>query len=219
MRDLNSVTLDVCEMFRSIQGESTYAGLPCVFVRLTGCNLRCRYCDTGYAYEEGRKLSISSIIHRVDELGGGLVEVTGGEPLLQPATPTLLFALAESGRRVLLETNGTLLLPEVRPYHVIMDLKCPGSGQSEKTEWRNLELLQAGDEIKFVIWDRADFDWAVETILTRELDGAGLPLLFSPVAGKIEPERLAEWVLATGLPLRLQLQLHKLIWPGRERGV
>jgi 7-carboxy-7-deazaguanine synthase len=190
-----------------------------VFVRLTGCNLRCRYCDTSYAYEDGQNLSVAGILHRVDELGGDLVEVTGGEPLLQHGTPLLLHALSESGKTVLLETNGTFLLPRVRPYHVIMDLKCPGSGESEKTEWRNLEALQPGDEIKFVITDRVDFDWAIEVILTHNLDGAGFPLLFSPVSGTLEPQRLGEWILATGLPLRLQLQLHKLIWPGQERGV
>lgn len=219
MTDPASVTVRVTEIFRSVQGESTFAGLPCVFVRLSGCNLRCRYCDTTYAYEPGRLMTAAEIVARVESLGGGLVEVTGGEPLHQDGTPALLEYLVAQGRTVLLETNGSRLLPQDRDYHVIMDLKCPASGETAKIEWANIERLQPGDELKFVICDRRDFDWAVDTIRERDLGKLALPLLFSPVLGTLEPRDLAAWILESGLDVRLQLQLHKLIWPDTPRGV
>jgi len=214
-----SDVLLVTEIFRSIQGESTFAGRPCVFVRLSGCNLRCRYCDTRYAYDPGQPMSGSEVLARVDALGGELVEVTGGEPLMQDGAHGLLNALAAAGKTVLLETNGSLPLPADRAYRVIMDVKCPASGETDKVHWENVARLQPGDELKFVAAERADFDWAVATIHRLGLGSRGLPLLFAPVHGKLAPERLAEWILGSGLELRLQLQLHKVVWPGKDRGV
>lgn len=211
--------LQVTEIFRSIQGESTRAGLPCTFVRLSGCNLRCRWCDTRHAYEAGPAMSVAQVVARVRELGLDLVEVTGGEPLLQPEAPELLEALAAVARTVLLETNGSQPLPVRRHWHAILDVKCPGSGMHERMYWLNLERLQALDELKFVIGDRADFDYAVFHIRKHDLARRGVPLLVAPVAGALPLAELAAWILASGLPLRLQVQLHKLIWPGVERGV
>jgi 7-carboxy-7-deazaguanine synthase len=216
---MNERILHVTEIFRSIQGESTFAGLPCVFVRLSGCNLRCRYCDTDYAWPPGTPMQIAEILARVDELGPGLTEVTGGEPLMQAETPALLDALAATGRTVLLETNGTLRLPETRNYHVIMDIKCPSSGASEEFCRNNPGLLQAGDEVKFVIADRKDFDWALNEIQRYALASREIALLAAPVHGELAPTELASWILASNLPLRLQLQLHKIIWPESLRGV
>jgi 7-carboxy-7-deazaguanine synthase len=212
--------LSVTEIFRSIQGESSWAGWPCVFVRLSGCNLRCHYCDTRYAYEPGTRLTIAAIVDRVLALGNGLTEVTGGEPLCQEQTPDLLLALARSCRTVLLETNGSLPLPRLRPYRTILDLKCPSSGESSRMDWGNVVRLQPGDEIKFVIGDADDFAWAVAQIRTHQLDRhQGVALLFSPVADKLAPAELARWMLDGGLNVRLQLQLHRMLWPDRERGV
>ena len=211
--------LQVTEIFLSIQGESTFAGCPCVFVRLSGCNLRCHYCDTRYAYASGQAVSIPEILVQATSLGTEMVEVTGGEPLLQPATHALLEALDSHYRTVLLETNGSVLLPERRRHRTIMDLKCPSSGQSDAVQWRNLTRLQSGDELKFVISERADFDWAVARIRELKLDRLGIPLLFSPVAQVLDPRSLAEWILGCEFGIRLQLQLHKIIWPERDRGV
>jgi 7-carboxy-7-deazaguanine synthase len=211
--------LTVTEIFRSIQGESTWAGLPCTFVRLTGCNLRCNYCDTAYAYEHGAQMTLPQVVTRVRELGMDLVEVTGGEPLAQEAVPELLAALAEISTVVLVETNGSLPLPPRRRWHAILDVKCPGSGMAAHMHWGNLEKLQPRDEVKFVVGDRADFDYAVQKIRHHGLEKRGLPLLFSPVAGRLPPAELAMWILETKLPLRLQLQMHKIIWPDKDRGV
>ena len=219
MKEAGAAMLSVCEIFRSIQGESTFAGLPCVFVRLSGCNLRCRYCDTTYASAPGEPMIVDQVLARVATLPGDLVEVTGGEPLLQPGTPVLLEALAAQGRTVLLETNGSLPLPSPRRCRAIMDLKCPSSGEADKIHWENLDRLQPGDELKFVMSDRADFDWAVTVIRERRLDQVGYPLLFSPAFGALDPRLLADWILDSGLTVRLHLQLHRLIWPGVERGV
>lgn len=214
-----STRLAVTEIFCSIQGESTLAGLPCTFIRLSGCNLRCRYCDTSYAYPAGLRLCIAEVLDRVAAFGCRRVEVTGGEPLLQAESGALLDALAREGYRVLLETNGSILLPESRPYRVIMDIKCPSSGEDASVEWLNLDRLQPDDELKFVMSDRADFDWAVRQIRRRGIDPSSRALLFAPVWQVLAPRDLAEWLLDSKLDARLQLQLHRVIWPDRERGV
>jgi len=211
--------LRVNEIFYSIQGESTHAGLPCVFVRLTGCNLRCVWCDTAYAFHEGESMSLEQILERVDGYGCGLVEITGGEPLLQPDVIPLMQALQQRGHAVLLETGGSLSVDAV-PVGVqrIIDVKCPGSGESERNHWENLDRLREGDELKFVVADREDYLWARRQIAERGLAGR-CPILFSPVHESLEPAALASWVMEDGLAVRVQLQLHKLLWPGVEKGV
>ena len=212
-------TLIVNEIYHSIQGESSWAGLGCVFVRLTGCPLRCTYCDSAYAFDQGRPMTIPQILERVDQYGCDLVEVTGGEPLAQDATPALLTALCDAGKRVLLETAGSLDTSALDPRVIrIMDLKCPSSGEMEHNLWSNLEHLREDDEVKFVIGERGDYDWAREVIERHRLtERCGV--LVSPVFGKLAPAELAGWVLADGLAVRLQVQLHKVIWPGVRRGV
>ncbi|HYB91286.1 MAG TPA: radical SAM protein [Candidatus Binataceae bacterium] len=212
--------LQINEIFFSIQGESTYAGRPCAFVRLAGCNLRCRWCDTEYAFSEGRRMAVDEVVASVSEFGCGLVEITGGEPLLQEAVYPLIDALIESGRTVLIETSGASDVSRLDPRVIkIMDLKCPASGESHRNLWSNLEHLTARDEIKFVIADRADYEWAREVIRSRNLASRVNAVLLSPVLGEMEPVRLAEWMLADRLPARFQLQLHKHIWPPVTRGV
>ncbi len=211
----------VTEIFHSIQGESSYAGRPCVFVRTTGCNLRCTWCDTEYAFYGGRDLSIDEIAAEVQRLGGGcrLVELTGGEPLLQHDIGALAERLLADGYTVLCETSGSIDVSRV-PAEVIkiMDLKCPGSGEVASNDWTNLDRLDPDrDELKFVIADRADYDWAVSEIRERGLDR--FTVHFSPEFEKMDARALAEWVLADGLPVRLQLQLHKFIWEPTTRGV
>ncbi len=211
----------VTEIFHSIQGESSYAGRPCVFVRTTGCNLRCTWCDTEYAFYGGRDLSIDEIVAEVQRLGGGcrLVELTGGEPLLQHDIGALAERLLADGYTVLCETSGSIDVSRV-PAEVIkiMDLKCPGSGEVASNDWTNLDRLDPDrDELKFVIADRADYDWAVSEIRERGLDR--FTVHFSPEFEKMDARALAEWVLADGLPVRLQLQLHKFIWEPTTRGV
>jgi 7-carboxy-7-deazaguanine synthase len=209
----------VNEVFHSIQGESTHVGRPCVFVRLTGCNLRCRWCDTAYAFHEGVARSVDAVVEEVAGYGCPLVEVTGGEPLLQPDVIPLLRALLGRGHEVLLETGGSLPIDSV-PEGVrrILDVKCPGSGEAERNRWENLDLLRPGDEVKFVLAGREDYDFAAG-IVRRHALPARCPVLFSPVHGELEGATLAQWVLADGLPVRVQLQLHKLLWPGALRGV
>ncbi len=210
--------LRVSEIFHSIQGESTYAGLPCVFVRLAGCNLNCAYCDTRYARQGGEALSRKTIVSRAEAYPGRLIEITGGEPLLQEETPTLVADLADRGWEVLVETNGSRDISVLDPRAVrIMDLKCPASGESGKTRWENLELLTRRDEVKFVISGREDYLWAKGVVAERLPPGPGV--LFSPAAGRLDPAELAGWILEDGLAVRLQLQLQKNIWPGVERGV
>jgi 7-carboxy-7-deazaguanine synthase len=211
--------LVVNEIFHSIQGESSFAGRPCVFIRLTGCNLRCSYCDTAYAFHEGERVSIEAILSRVAAYGCSLVEVTGGEPLLQPETPALLAALCDAGYETLLETGGSLDISALDSrVRRIVDVKCPGSGMVDRNLWENLGVLTGIDEVKFVIRDRADFDWSVEVIRKYELlTKSGV--LVSPVFGALPPVDLADWVLASRLPVRMQVQMHKIIWDPEQRGV
>jgi 7-carboxy-7-deazaguanine synthase len=211
--------LTVCEIFTSILGESSLAGLPAFFIRLTGCNLRCRWCDTPYAYEGGEEWSVAGLTAAARSAGEGLVLVTGGEPLLQAETGLLLEELSAAGFQVLLETNGSRPIQGVDcRVRRILDVKCPGSGMAEENHWPNLQELTPQDEVKFVIQDRADFDYAVKVIREHRLAGR-LPLLISPVFGKLPPAEAAAWIVASRLPLRLNLQLHNYIWGPEQRGV
>jgi 7-carboxy-7-deazaguanine synthase len=211
--------LTVNEIFHSIQGESTRAGQPCVFVRLTACDLRCSWCDTAYAFHEGRKMSIEEVLHAVDEYACPLVEITGGEPLLQDDVYPLMERLLDGGHTVMLETGGHRPIDRVpRAVVKVVDVKCPASGESDKNEWRNLESIAPHDEVKFVIADRADYEFARDVVLWK-MPASPAAILFSPVHGVLDPKTLAEWVLADRLPVRVQLQLHKLIWHPATRGV
>lgn len=208
------------EIFLSIQGESTWAGCPCVFVRLTGCNLRCRWCDTEYAFYEGRHAEVGDVVERVAGFGCPLVEITGGEPLLQQGVYPLMDALLARDLTVMLETSGERDLARVDPRVIkIMDLKCPGSGECERIRWSNLDHLTPRDEIKFVIADRRDYEWArAETNRYRLADRVNA-VLMSPVFGEIDPAELARWILDDRLPVRMQLQMHKHIWSPTARAV
>lgn len=218
-------TLAVTEIFHSIQGESTWAGAPCTFVRLTGCPLRCVWCDTAYAFHGGRRMTIEQIVEEVGARSARLVEITGGEPLAQPAAGALADALLAEGYTVLIETSGAVDVSGLDDrVHKIMDLKCPGSGEVERNRWENLQHLTDRDEVKFVIDDRTDYEWARDTIRERGLDrrvedGTLRALLMSPVWGEIDLEDLAGWILEDALPVRFQLQLHKLVWGPERRGV
>ena len=212
--------LTVNEIFHSIQGESTHAGRPCVFVRLTACDLRCTWCDTPYAFTEGRKMSVDDVVARVREYNCDVVEITGGEPLLQKEVYPLMERLLHDGRIVMLETGGHLSAEQVPAGVVrVTDVKCPGSGEAEKMHWPNLERLRSSDEIKFVIKDRADYDYARAVVEKHELVARCAAVLFSPVHGVLEAKQLAEWILADRLAVRLQLQAHKYIWDPQTRGV
>ena len=212
--------LTINEIFHSIQGESTHAGRPCVFVRLTACDLRCSWCDTAYAFTEGRKMALADVIRDVESRGTKLVEITGGEPLLQQEVYPLMDALLGRGYEVLLETGGHVPLTRV-PAGVkkIVDVKCPGSGESARNHWDNLGVVGGDDEVKFVIRDRADYDYARRAIDEHHLVGRVKAVHFSPVHGVLEPRELAAWVLADRLPVRVQLQVHKYIWTPETRGV
>ena len=211
--------LRVTEIFHSIQGESTHAGRPCVFVRLTGCPLRCTWCDTEYAFYGGSEWSIDTILDKVRSYECRLVEVTGGEPLAQPECTTLLTRLCDDGFTVLLETSGAIETAPVDPrVSIILDVKCPGSGMADRMHWPNVERLRAQDEAKFVIKDRADYEWAKATVARYNLDRR-CTVLFSPVFGTLDPRELAEWVLADRVPVRYQIQMHKYIWAPDMRGV
>ena len=212
--------LTINEIFHSVQGESTYAGRPCVFVRLTACDLRCSWCDTPYAFYEGSKRSLDDVIGEVDRYGCPLVEVTGGEPLLQEDVYPLMQRLLDSGKTVLLETGGHRSTERVPADVVtILDVKCPGSGEVEKNDWKNLDRLRPQDEVKFVVKDRADYNFARDVIARHELAGRAAAIHLSPVHGVLDPKLLSEWVLADQLPVRVQLQLHKYIWSPDTRGV
>jgi len=211
--------LRVNEIFHSIQGESTHAGRPCVFIRLTYCDLRCSYCDTEYAFFEGSERSLDDIVAEVGTHRCRLVEVTGGEPLIQRETIALLERLLAAGHEVLLETSGAWAVEDVPDgVRIIMDLKTPGSGMVARNRWENLRHLDAADEIKFVICDRADYEWARGVVGEHGLSDR-YAVLFSPSWGGLDPAALAAWILADGLPVRLQLQLHKHIWSPTARGV
>jgi 7-carboxy-7-deazaguanine synthase len=212
--------LTINEIFYSVQGESSYAGRPCVFVRLTACDLRCSWCDTEYAFSEGTKRSLEQVLEEVGCFNCPLVEVTGGEPLLQEDVYPLLKALIDQGRTVLLETGGhrsTERVPE--PVITILDVKCPGSGEAHRHDWANLERLRRHDEVKFVIKDRADYEYARDVVANYDLGRRVVAVHFSPVHGQLSPRTLSEWVLADRLPVRVQLQLHKYIWEPETRGV
>ncbi len=218
-------SLRVTEVFHSIQGESTWAGLPCTFVRLTGCPLRCVWCDTAYAFSGGRRMSFDEILAGVRGHGCGLVELTGGEPLAQAGAFDLVDRLLEEGFTVLVETSGAIDIASLDPRaHRIMDLKCPGSGEVARNLWSNLAHLTARDEVKFVIGDRADYEWARDVITGRGLadrirDGSLNALLMSPVWGEVNLEEMVGWILDDGLPVRFQTQLHKHIWGPDKKGV
>jgi 7-carboxy-7-deazaguanine synthase len=248
-----AAALLVSELYRSIQGESTYAGRPCTFVRLTGCPLRCAWCDSAYAFQGGERLALADVMARVRALGVNLVEVTGGEPLAQPGCLPLLRALCDEGFEVLLETSGALDVAPVDPRVVkIVDIKCPGSGEVEANRWENLGALGPRDELKFVLSDRADYAWAREILSSSKFQVSSFkldagdskpesrkpaprtqnlelgtwnlelprrPIHFSPVHGQLDPAHLASWILEDGLDVRVQIQLHKYLWPNQTRGV
>jgi 7-carboxy-7-deazaguanine synthase len=213
-------TLTINEIYLSIQGESTFAGRPCVFVRLTFCDLRCNYCDTEYAFYEGSKETVDQIVDRVAKFDCRLVEITGGEPLLQKNVLPLMARLCDAGHTVLLETSGAHDIVGVdRRVHRIMDLKTPGSGEVGRNLWSNIDHLGAGDEVKFVIGSREDYEWAREKVEHFGLTKRCHAVLFSPIFGRIEPQQIVEWILQDKLDVRFQLQLHKFIWPAAKRGV
>ena len=212
--------LTINEIFYSVQGESSYAGQPCVFVRLTACDLRCSWCDTEYAFYEGHKRALSDVLEAVELYGCPLVEVTGGEPLLQEDVYPLMHGLLERGKRVLLETGGHRDTSRVPGDVVtILDVKCPGSGESARNDWTNLDRLRPHDEVKFVIKDRADYEWAGGVLARHDLPRRAAAIHFSPVHGVLDAKTLSEWVLADRLPVRVQLQIHKYIWSPTTRGV
>ncbi len=212
--------LTINEIYASIQGESTYAGRPCVFVRLTACDLRCSWCDTTYAFTEGRKRPLDEVVDEVLRLDCPLVEITGGEPLLQKNVIPLMERLLAAGKTVMLETGGHISIEPVPDAVVkIVDVKCPGSGESAKMHWPNLELLAQHDEVKFVIKHREDYEYARDVVRRYRLDQRAAALLFSPVHGVMDPQQLSAWIIEDKLPVRLQLQLHKYIWEPTTRGV
>lgn len=212
--------LTINEIFYSIQGESTYAGRPCVFVRLTACDLRCTWCDTPYAFHEGQKRQLAGVLADVEQYGCGLVEVTGGEPLLQEDVYPLMQGLVAQGLTVLVETGGHRSTERVPPEVVtILDVKCPASGEAHRNDWSNLDRLRPHDEVKFVIQDRGDYEYARDVLRRHDLAARAAAILFSPVHGVLDPKLLSEWVLADRLPVRVQLQVHKYIWDAGTRGV
>jgi 7-carboxy-7-deazaguanine synthase len=218
--DSGRAVLTVNEIFHSIQGESTFAGEPCVFVRLTACDLRCRWCDTPYAFHEGQKMSVDEVVNRVEAYGCPTVEITGGEPLLQADVYPLMRRLLATGKTVLIETGGHRSIADVPEGVVrVMDVKCPGSGESERNDWSNLGHLTLRDQVKFVIASRADYEYARDVVQRERLATRCGTVLFSPVHGELPLRELAEWVLADRLPVRLQLQMHKYIWDPQTRGV
>jgi 7-carboxy-7-deazaguanine synthase len=212
--------LTVSEIYLSIQGESTHVGRPCVFVRLTACNLRCSWCDTPYAFTGGQKLPVDAVMDRVRALGVRLVEITGGEPLLQAEVVGLMRQLLAEGFEVLLETGGHMPIDDVPEDVVrIVDVKCPASGEAARMHWPNLDRLTRRDEVKFVIQDRADFEYARDVVATHTLADRAGAVLFSPVHGVLPADRLAQWMLEAHVPARLQIQAHKYIWTPETRGV
>ena len=214
------MALIINEIFHSIQGESTFAGLPCVFVRLTGCNLRCSYCDTKYAYAEGQRLRVKQIVEKVATFGCSLVEITGGEPLLQKDTGHLVETLLGKGFHVLMETNGSLDINRIDPACIkIIDIKCPDSGEADQCDFANLQRMSSADQVKFVISSRGDYDYARKIMTRIPVKIPPGNVLFSTVGDRLPGRELAAWLLEDGLQARLQLQLHKVLWPNVERGV
>ncbi len=210
----------VKEIYLSLQGESSHAGRLCAFVRLTGCHLRCAYCDSAFAFRGGERMEVARVVERVRALGARVVEVTGGEPLLQPGAYPLMEALLADGQTVLLETSGAIdvrLVP--RGVHKVVDLKTPSSGEADRNDLRVLDSMGAGDELKFVIGSRQDYDWARRVLSDHRLEGRPFGLLFSTVFGALDPRALAEWVVADRLDVRFQIQLHKVLWAPDARGV
>ena len=213
------MSLKINEIYYSVQGESTHAGRPCIFIRLTYCNLRCSYCDTEYAFYDGKDMEITDIMSEIKQWDCNLVEVTGGEPLFQDECIDLLNELVNSNYEVMLETGGSLSISDVPKKVVkIVDFKCPSSGMVKKNLWSIVDDLQAHDEVKFVIGNREDFDWAKDRITEYSLDKI-CTLLFSPTFGEIDPQQIVEWILDENLPVRMQLQMHKMIWSPEEKGV
>jgi 7-carboxy-7-deazaguanine synthase len=219
LMNINGMLLHVNEIFKSIQGESTYAGIPCVFVRLTGCNLRCSYCDTTYAYEEGSAMLLSEIISTINRYGCRNVCITGGEPLLQENINKLINLLKKNLFNVYIETNGSLNI-DILPKGIvrIVDIKCPDSGMEQEIDWNNIEKLKHRDEAKFIISSKRDYEWA-KGITNKYKITDKATVLFGLVHGKLNPKTLAGWILKDGLDVRLHLQLHKIIWPDKTRGV
>ncbi|NLT65671.1 MAG: radical SAM protein [Acidobacteria bacterium] len=212
--------MKINEIFYSIQGESSFAGLPFAFIRLSGCNLRCSYCDTEYAFHEGAQMSVPEVMKAIEPFPTRLALVTGGEPLLQRSVHELFGTLLEHGYTVLVETGGQVPLADVDPrVHKIMDFKCPSSGMDQRNRYENVSCLTRNDEVKFVVSDRNDFDWACRIICRFDLVPKVSSVLFSPVHGRLPYRDLASWVLDCGMPVRMQIQMHKLIWPGMARGV
>ena len=220
MVETSSLKLTINEIYRSIQGESSWAGLPCVFVRLTFCDLRCTYCDTAYAFYAGTRMKLSEIVEQVLAFGCPLVEITGGEPLLQKNVIPLMSTLCDLGETVLIETSGAHDISKIDPrVHRIMDLKTPGSGESERNRYENIPFLTAGDEVKFVIGSREDYLWSRQKIEEFQLADRCGTVLFSPIFGRIDPRSIVEWMLEDRLPVRFQLQMHKFIWAPETKGV
>lgn len=212
--------LAINEIYFSVQGESTWAGLPCVFVRLTGCDLRCSYCDTEYAFYEGNRKTLGEVMAEIDDYGCELVEITGGEPLLQKNVHSLMRLLCDQGKTVLIETSGA---HDVRGIdsrvHRIVDMKCPSSGMEDRNFYEHFRSLEKRDEVKFVLGSREDYEWACEKVREYDLENRVGAVLFSVVFGKLSPKECVEWILKDGLRVRFQLQMHKFIWPPEERGV
>ena len=214
------LSLKVNEVYYSIQGESTWAGLPCVFVRLTACDLRCTYCDTEYAFYEGKKRLLDDVLAEVLAFDCPLVELTGGEPLLQKNSLVLMKALCDAGKTVLIETSGAHDISKIDPrVHRIMDLKTPGSGECKRNLWSNIDHLAKRDEVKFVIGSREDYEWSREQVLAHRLAERVQTVLFSTIFNRIEPVQVVDWLLEDKLPVRFQLQMHKFIWDPKQKGV
>ena len=220
IRKAGADTLRVNEIYISLQGESSHQGLLCTFVRLTGCHLRCSYCDSAHSFYDGKKMLVTEVVDRVVALGASRVEVTGGEPLLQPGVYPLMEALLAKGLTVMLETSGSIDVREVpAAVQKIVDLKTPSSGESDRNDLRVLESMNANDELKFVIGTREDYDWARGMLQAHQLASRPYELLFSTVHGKLSAQLLAEWIIADRLPVRFQLQQHKYVWKPEARGV
>ena len=212
-------SLQITEIFHSIQGESTHVGQPCVFVRLTGCPLRCTWCDTEYAFFGGTTMAMETILEQVRSYDCPLVEVTGGEPLHQPGSLVLLTQLCDAGFQVMLETSGACDISKVDDrVSIVLDVKCPGSEMTDRMRWENLNQLSTKDEVKFVLQDRSDYEWARDIVRQHALADR-CSVLFSPVFGGLDLQPLSEWILEDHLPIRLQIQLHKVIWDPQTRGV